>query len=336
MSIPLLQQPTWKQIKIGLGLAALGRPGYINLGHADDLERDYEVNKMEARTHKVLDEAWRLGIRYFDAAQSYGKAEEFLSSWLSQRVVPVSEVAVGSKWGYTYTADWKVEAEVHEVKEHSLKVLNNQWTSSKQRLFPYLQLYQIHSATFSSGVLTNVEVLERLAQLKLEGVKIGLSLSGPEQGEVLKKAMEVVIDGVSLFEAVQATWNILERSAEGALKEAHEAGYWVIIKEALANGRLTDRNKEASFLDKMDVMQKELGRLGEERQDIGLDAFALAAVLERKWVDMVLSGAATISHLQANLKALELDWDNEAELSIIPLREHANDYWSKRKSLVWN
>jgi len=27
---------------IGLGLAALGRPGYINLGHADDLRRQYE------------------------------------------------------------------------------------------------------------------------------------------------------------------------------------------------------------------------------------------------------------------------------------------------------
>ena len=28
--------------RLGLGLAALGRPGYINLGHADDLGRDYD------------------------------------------------------------------------------------------------------------------------------------------------------------------------------------------------------------------------------------------------------------------------------------------------------
>jgi hypothetical protein len=41
-----------------LGLAALGRPGYINLGHAEDPERDYEVAHMEVHTHAVLDEAY--------------------------------------------------------------------------------------------------------------------------------------------------------------------------------------------------------------------------------------------------------------------------------------
>ena len=35
--------------RIGLGLAALGRPGYINLGHADDLHHDYDKSAMEAR-----------------------------------------------------------------------------------------------------------------------------------------------------------------------------------------------------------------------------------------------------------------------------------------------
>src|ERR1700731_1113506 len=71
--------------RVGLGLAALGRPGYINLGHADDLHRDYDVTAMERQTHAVLDEAWRLGVRYFDAARSYGDAERFLASWLSGR-----------------------------------------------------------------------------------------------------------------------------------------------------------------------------------------------------------------------------------------------------------
>src|SRR5688500_10857089 len=36
---------------IGLGLAALGRPGYINLGHAADLGHDYDVAAMTAHTH---------------------------------------------------------------------------------------------------------------------------------------------------------------------------------------------------------------------------------------------------------------------------------------------
>ena len=64
---------------MGLGLAALGRPGYINLGHATDLSRDYDVAAMADHAHTVLDAAWAAGIRYFDAARSYGRAEEFLS-----------------------------------------------------------------------------------------------------------------------------------------------------------------------------------------------------------------------------------------------------------------
>src|SRR5579884_2264173 len=149
--------------RIGLGLAALGRPGYINLGHAEDLKHDYDVADMEAHTHAVLDAAWAAGIRYFDAARSYGQAERFLSTWLTSRRIAPAEVTVASKWGYTYTAGWKVEAEKHEVKDHSLTVLQRQFAESKSWLGDYMELYQIHSATLESGVLDNEEVLHELA-----------------------------------------------------------------------------------------------------------------------------------------------------------------------------
>ena len=69
--------------RIGLGLAALGRPGYITLGHAADLAGETDVEAMRAHAHAVLDAAWDAGVRYFDAARSYGLAEEFLGSWLT-------------------------------------------------------------------------------------------------------------------------------------------------------------------------------------------------------------------------------------------------------------
>src|SRR6202023_3109669 len=84
--------------RLGLGLAALGRPGYINLGHAEDLARDYDVADMEARAHGVLDAAWGGGVRYFDAARSYGRAEAFLAEWLAARQIAPGDVTVGSKW----------------------------------------------------------------------------------------------------------------------------------------------------------------------------------------------------------------------------------------------
>ena len=136
---------------IGLGLAALGRPGYINLGHAKDLNERYAVADMAAHAHTVLDAAWAAGIRYFDAARSYGRAEQFLGSWLQQRDIAPGAVTVGSKWGYTYTADWQVEAEQHEVKEHSLPVLQRQTAESNAQFGQHLDLYQVHSATLRCG-----------------------------------------------------------------------------------------------------------------------------------------------------------------------------------------
>ena len=195
--------------RMGLGLAALGRPGYINLGHADDLQRNYDVEAMEQHAYEVLDEAWALGIRYFDAARSYGRAENFLVSWLASRKINPQSVTIGSKWGYTYTADWQITAEHHEIKEHSLPVLNRQIDESCGLLGSQLDLYQIHSATLESGVLDNLPVLSRLAELRDGGLAIGLSMSGPAQSEILLRAMEIEFGGKPLFSAVQATWNLL-------------------------------------------------------------------------------------------------------------------------------
>src|ERR1700716_3692052 len=126
---------------IGLGLAAVGRPGYITLGRERDLGTDRSVETLERRAHVVLSAAYDAGIRYFDAARSYGYAERFLASWLAQRGLRPDAVTVGSKWGYTYVGDWQVDARVHEIKDHSLAALRRQIEESRALLGPYLALY---------------------------------------------------------------------------------------------------------------------------------------------------------------------------------------------------
>jgi len=316
---------------LGLGLAALGRPGYINLGHAGDLRGQYDKTAMQAHAHAVLDVAWNAGIRYFDAARSYGEAEQFLGSWLVARKISPEDVTIGSKWGYTYTAEWQVEASQHEVKEHSLPVLQRQWTESHLRLGHYINLYQIHSATLESGVLEDLAVAAELARLKQRGIHIGLSLSGPGQAATLQRAMTVTVDGVHLFDAVQATWNLLEPSAASALREARQAGMGVIIKEALANGRLTERNTNPAFMEKRALLQSEATRL-----NTTLDALSLAAALAQPWADVVLSGAATVEHLHSNLKAMSVVWDEEAATQLAALAEPSPLYWQTRAHLAWN
>src|SRR4051794_8079715 len=91
--------------RIGIGLAALGRPGYLNVGHEADLGADRSVDALRARSFEVLDTAYAAGVRYLDTARSYGRGEEFLGAWLRER--GPGDVVVGSKWGYVYTADWR-------------------------------------------------------------------------------------------------------------------------------------------------------------------------------------------------------------------------------------
>lgn len=317
--------------RLGLGLAALGRPGYINIGHAGDIGSDRAVATMEARAHAVLDAAYAVGIRYFDAARSYGRAESFLASWLASRNIPPGQVTIGSKWGYTYTANWSVTAAKHEVKDHSLGTLRRQMEESKELLGSYLNLYQIHSATLESGVLDNRDVLNELGALRESGLKIGLSLSGPNQSEVLRRALNVTIDGRRLFDCVQATWNLLEPSAGAALMDAHDAGVGVIVKEALANGRLTERNADPSFVRKHEVLAREASRLSTR-----MDALGLAAVLAQPWADVVLSGATTVEQLKSNVEANAVRWDSEARMNLGQLAEMPSAYWAARAGLTWN
>jgi aryl-alcohol dehydrogenase-like predicted oxidoreductase len=56
---------------------------------------------MEAHAHAVLDAAFEAGIRYVDAARSYGRAEDFVASWLRERKIAPSDIVIASKWGYT-------------------------------------------------------------------------------------------------------------------------------------------------------------------------------------------------------------------------------------------
>lgn len=321
---------------IGLGLAALGRPGYLNLGHAEDLagtwqDGGHDVEALRHRTGEVLDAAWAAGVRYVDVARSYGRAEEFLGSWLRRLTTTgagtVVRPVVGSKWGYTYTAGWRTDAEVHEVKEHSVENFRRQLAETRAELGDGLDLYQIHSATFATGVLDDEELLDELATLKASGTAVGLSVSGADQGAVVDAALEIRRDGMLLFDTVQATWNVLEPSAGPALARAHDAGLGVIVKEGVANGRLTPRG---DFADP----GTPLGAVALVH-DTTVDAVALAAVHAQDFVDVVLSGAATVAHLHANLAATGIVL-TPAELdALADLAEDAEDYWAARSDLPW-
>jgi aryl-alcohol dehydrogenase-like predicted oxidoreductase len=308
--------------EIGLGLAALGRPAYIDLSRGEDLGPDRSRETMERRAHEVLDAAAQAGIRYIDAARSYGDAEAFLASWLKLRTP--TDITVGSKWGYTYMGDWRMDADVQEVKDHSLDALRRQLSESTALLGDRLDLYQIHSATLESGVLEDLAVLAELNLLRSRGIAVGLSVSGPRQADTIFRALEVAVDGVNPFQSVQATWNILEPSSGEALLAAHQAGWGVIVKEALANGRLAGRAEAPPVVERI-----------ARRHRATADQVALAAVLANPWADVVLSGAVTVDQLESNAGATEVELEAAERAALLRSAEPAERYWRTRAALAW-
>jgi aryl-alcohol dehydrogenase-like predicted oxidoreductase len=303
--------------RIGLGLAALGRPAYITGGREEDLP-DRSVAGMRARTFSMLDAAYAAGVRYVDAARSYGRAEEFLAGWLAER--DQADLVIGSKWGYRYTGDWRLDAPRQEVKEHSLAVFTTQLAESRALLGDRLALYQVHSLTLDSGLFTDAPLLAALARLRAEGVTIGLSTSGPRQAEAIGRALALTVDGRQLFTATEVTWNLLEPSVGPAAAEAAAAGWAVLVKEAVANGRLTAAGGPPTPLTALAAAR-----------GVTEDAIALAAALAQPWASVVLSGAVTRAQLDENLAALTV-----GQLRPLGLAENPDAYWAERAARPWH
>jgi aryl-alcohol dehydrogenase-like predicted oxidoreductase len=300
---------------LGLGLAALGRPGYMTVGHSVDLPST-SLEAMRGHAQAMCQAAFDAGVAHFDTARSYGEAEAFLAQWLAaQRPVGVT---VSSKWGYRYTANWAATAPVHEVKEHTRAHAEAQWPQSKALLGEWLNVYQVHSATLESGVLDDGAVLDFLASLRDAGTAMGLSVTGPRQADIIRKALGVTRGGRRVFEWVQATWNVLEQSAGPALADAHAQGLRVIIKEPVANGRLGPRGDVPAFLAHARELQ------------VGPDTLALAAALAQPWADVVLMGAVTLEQLRSNLLAPSVQAPKALAFALKP-----EQYWAERATLIW-
>jgi aryl-alcohol dehydrogenase-like predicted oxidoreductase len=313
--------------RLGLGLAALGRPAYITAGRAADLGPERSVDALRRLSWEMLDHGYAAGLRYLDTARSYGRGEEFLAGWLAANPGR-NDVTVGSKWGYRYVGDWRGDAEVHEVKDHSLAAFTEQLAETRALLGDRLDVYHVHSATLETGVLDDAELHRALAALRESGVRVGVSTSGPDQAAAVRRALAVSVDGTPLFTSIQSTWNLLETSVAGALAEAAAAGARVIVKEAVANGRLAPGGADSPGARRVAALAAELG--------VGVDQLAIAAALARPWAWCVLSGAVDPAQVASNAAAADLALPARLTAELDEVAEEPEAYWSARSGRPWS
>ena len=328
-----MDQDVTRRAVVGLGLAAVGRPAYITPGRDADLGASRTVEELETDARALLDAAYAAGVRHVDVARSYGLAERFLGGWLRSRpevdrVDRVDRVTVASKWGYTYVGGWRLDADVHEVKDHGLAAFERQLAETRDELGERLDVYQVHSITPDSPALVDEALHERLGALRDSGVVVGFSTSGARQADVVRAATALEVGGSPLFGVVQSTWNLLEPSVGPALAEAAAAGVRVVVKEAVANGRLTGAEADPS------PGARAAARLADDLR-VPLDQVAIAAVLAQPWVSVVLSGAVTPTQLRSNLAASTLDLAPDHLEALLAQAEEPEAYWRNRSRRAW-
>ncbi len=307
---------------IGFGTAAIGRPQYINIRESQT--ETFELNAFREKGIEMLESAYEQGIRYFDTAPGYGMAEKLLIDWVSTKGDASIEIA--TKWGYAYVADFDPEATVHEVKDHSLDLLNKQWEVSKE-LLPHLSTLQIHSATFETGVLDNKAVIQRMTELKSEfHIKMGLTTTGNNQVDVLKKAIEN-----PLFEVFQITYNVFDQSLLEISDLIINSGKRIVIKEALANGRVFPNANYPEYA----KLYEALNKLA-KRYKVGVDAVAIRFCLDTVNPFKVLSGASVGNQLSENLEATQFMLSSDEVSLLKSFKVDPSEYWDERKQLTWN
>ncbi len=338
--------------RIGLGMAALGRPGYINLDRYITFGSDHSqrtVDRMQTQSNLVLDRLFQLcstlhqsnadnnlsgnncsSLPWIDCARSYGLSERFVGEYLRSRHISPNDVYVSSKWGYAYVANFAVTlpgTAPHEIKDHSVEQFLKQVKETDSFLGEYINLYQIHSATFESGVLENVQVHHALDQCRRErGWKIGLSVSSPQQDQIIRAAMKIRVDDRPLFDSVQCTYNLLEQRPGPALQEAHNMGMDIIIKEGLANGRILRQSAVIRYSEQLACQP---------------DQLALAVILAQPFQPRVLSGAVTPEQLESNFQVASVQEKLQANPSLLKEIMEAcvvpsEEYWAERAALEWN
>lgn len=146
--------------------------------------------------------------------------------------------------------------------------------------------------------------------------------------EVLQKVVEIEKNDSRLFGLFQVTSNVFEQSLAAV---AEDLDAKLIIKEAMANGRVFPNTRYSHYSKAYDTLEQLA-----KKYNLGIDAIALRFCIDSIPIYKVLSGASTIDQLTSNLQVERFELEKEDVELLKRLVVSPNDYWEERKRLGWN
>ena len=306
---------------IGLGLAALGRPGYINLGHAGDVG-DTDVAGHGAPRPRGA----RRGLRGRRALLRRGallRARRGLPGLVARTPRPLAQRRDGRL---------EVGLHLHRRLAGRRRRARGQGPLGRARcagssarrarcIGEHLALYQIHSATLESGVLDDAEVREELARLREAGVRDRPHRHRAAPGR---------------DDRARARGRRLRRRA-GDLEPARALGHRRAGRRARGRAR---RDRQGGPGQRAPDRARRRRRPADRRRARARDDARRAGARRRPRPAVgrrrpQRRGDGRHPAQQPGGRSTST-WDARAEEALAPLAEPADEYWERRSELAWN
>lgn len=265
-------------MKIALGTANLGQLYGIANKEAPSKNDSIEI----------IQTAYYRGIRIFDTAPDYGKAEEILAEALPENLVEI-QTKIPSNIGDDL-------GKIRESLKNSLKMLKVQKMNSV--LFHNPQIYRSKNFPY---------IVEKLIE---DGLTAKVGISCYTQQQVLE-ALEAT-DKLACFQLPE---NILDQRINNSseISDLVSAGYEFQVRSIFLQGLLlfTPDQLPKNFVD----CQSQIIVLHQKASEIGISVLqlCLSYAFSLKWASSVLVGANSNTQINEVIQGyeniIEMDWD---------------------------
>jgi len=171
----------------------------------------------------ILNAVLDSGITFIDTANDYGRSEEYIGRFLSQRR---SEFTLATKCGCTVVhKDENTDDTPHVwTRENLFRGLHE---SLERMKTDYIDIMQLHNPSVEQT--EQGDLVAALQEMKAQGKVrwIGISSTHPHIETYIKSGV---------FDVFQIPYSALEREHEGAIQAASDAGAGVIVRGGVARG----------------------------------------------------------------------------------------------------